>query len=217
MLEHRKDGQWWVEPFVGGANLIDKVEGNRIGNNSNKYLIALLRKMQEPNFEAPIISKDIFEDMKKSPIDYPDWLLGFAGFQLSYGSKWFDSYCRDSMEKRNYADEAKRNVDKQSKKLTDILFINRNYAEINIPENSLIYCDPPYEKTTKNKAVDNFNHNEFWQWCRDKAKEGHTVFVSEYNAPDDFECVWQKEIVSSLTKNTGAKKGIEKLFMKSGG
>jgi hypothetical protein len=29
---------------------------------------------------------------------------------------------------------------------------------------------------------------------------------------DDFECVWQKEIVSSLTQNTGSKKAVEKLF-----
>jgi DNA adenine methylase len=59
---------------------------------------------------------------------------------------------------------------------------------------------------------DDFNHNEFWQWCRDRANEGHIVFVSEYNAPDDFECIWQKEIVSSLDKDTGSKKGMEKLF-----
>jgi DNA adenine methylase len=44
------------------------------------------------------------------------------------------------------------------------------------------------------------------------ASKGHIIFVSEYNAPDDFECVWQKEIVSSLAKNTGAKRGVEKLF-----
>ena len=31
MLAERKPDQWWVEPFVGGANMIDKVEGNRIG------------------------------------------------------------------------------------------------------------------------------------------------------------------------------------------
>ena len=33
----------WVEPFVGGANMIDKVEGPRIGNDSNPYLIASFR------------------------------------------------------------------------------------------------------------------------------------------------------------------------------
>ena len=71
-------------------------------------------------------------------------------------------------------------------------------------------CDPPYEGTTKYK--DDFNHTEFWDWCRDMASKGYIIFVSEYNAPKDFECVWQKEIVSSLTQNTGSKKAVEKLF-----
>ena len=26
MLEHRAPNQWWVEPFVGGGNMIDKVD-----------------------------------------------------------------------------------------------------------------------------------------------------------------------------------------------
>ena len=81
---------------------------------------------------------------------------------------------------------------------------------LKIPPNSLIYCDPPYQGTTNYKNA--FNHEEFWEWCRNKTKEGHTVFISEYNAPRDFMCLWEKEIVSSLTKNTGSKKGVEKLF-----
>ena len=40
------------------------------------------------------------------------------------------------------------------------------------------------------------------------------MFISEYDMPEDrFECVWSKEISSSLTKDTGSKKGIEKLFI----
>ena len=92
------------------------------------------------------------------------------------------------------------------------IFHNQYFAEI-IPlatENDIIYCDPPYEGTTKYK--DDFNHVVFWQWCRDMASKGHIIFVSEYNAPNDFECVWQKEIVSSLTQDTGSKKAVEKLF-----
>lgn len=41
------------------------------------------------------------------------------------------------------------------------------------------------------------------------------VFVSEYNAPADFECVWQKEAKSSLSANGkigGNKVSVEKLF-----
>ena len=41
--------------------------------------------------------------------------------------------------------------------------------------------------------------------------KGHEVFVSEYNAPGDFECVWSKELTNAMsTKKT--YKPIEKLF-----
>ena len=49
------------------------------------------------------------------------------------------------------------------------------------------------------------------------SKKGHKVFISEYNAPEDFECLWQMEVNSSLTKNTGSKKATEKLFTYRGG
>jgi len=38
MLKYRKPNQTWVEPFVGGANMIDKVDGKRIGADLNHYL-----------------------------------------------------------------------------------------------------------------------------------------------------------------------------------
>jgi DNA adenine methylase len=74
----------------------------------------------------------------------------------------------------------------------------------------IIYADPPYAKTTGYK--DKFDHEQFWKWCREKKAEGHAIFVSEYDAPADFICVWDKQVNSSLTKNTGAKKAVEKLF-----
>ena len=40
MLEKREN-RTWVEPFVGGANMIDKVQGKRIGADINPYLIYL--------------------------------------------------------------------------------------------------------------------------------------------------------------------------------
>ena len=47
------------------------------------------------------------------------------------------------------------------------------------------------------------------------SKARFTIFVSEYNAPDDFKCVWQKEAKSSLSANGkigGNKISVEKLF-----
>jgi formyltetrahydrofolate hydrolase len=68
---------------------------------------------------------------------------------------------------KSYCGQSKRNILKQLPKLKDVNFINGSYLDMVIPPNSLIYCDPPYEGTTAYK--DGFDHNVFWQWCRDKA------------------------------------------------
>ena len=135
---------------------------------------------------------------------------GYAGFAFSYSGKWLGGWCRDGRNQRDYVAESYRNALKQHPKLQGVELLNNSYDDLIIPPNSIIYCDPPYQGTTKYK--NSFDHSRFWQWCRQKAKEGHIVFVSEYNAPDDFECLWEREINSSLTKDTGSKKGIEKLF-----
>ena len=41
ILKNRRDDQWYVEPFVGGFNMIDKVPGLRLANDSHYYLIEL--------------------------------------------------------------------------------------------------------------------------------------------------------------------------------
>jgi DNA adenine methylase len=215
ILKDRKEGQWYVEPFVGGANMIDKVEENRIGADCNEYLIEALKLIRD---NITIIPKDNTEtnelEYKFAKNSNNKALKGYYGFALSYGGKWFGGWRRDKKGKRDYVAEAYRSATKQSELLQGVEFVHSEYNELDIPNNSIIYCDPPYANTTKYK--DSFNHDEFWEWCRVKSKEGHQVFISEYNAPDDFECVWQKEIVSSLTKNTGAKKGVEKLFIYKG-
>ena len=96
---------------------------------------------------------------------------------------------------------------------------NKNYWELEIPPNSVIYCDPPYEGTTKYVGRNGFNHTLFWDWCRDKSKQGHNVYISEYNAPKDFVCVWEMETKSQLSANgsTGGNKiSTERLFVYGG-
>ena len=39
------------------------------------------------------------------------------------------------------------------------------------------------------------------------------MFISEYNAPDDFVCIWSQELNVSVAKNGKHKKAIEKLFV----
>ena len=73
-------------------------------------------------------------------------------------------------------------------------------------------CDPPYQGTTGYKTGA-FDHDKFFDWCREQAKK-NVVFVSEYNAPDDFELVWQGEIKTnfSSTRKKATHNAVEKLF-----
>lgn len=211
MLAERKTEQWWVEPFVGGANMIDKVDGKRIGSDLNPYLIEALTSIKDHLTKLPKNNREFTESEYKALRSSEDYQYkGYAGFAFSYGGKWLGGWGRDRENKRDYVQESYKNALSQSPKLKGVELIESDYQNLEIPPNSLIYCDPPYKGATKYK--DDFNHVDFWQWCRDKVKDGHTVFVSEYNAPIDFECVWQKEISSSLTNNTGSKKAVEKLF-----
>jgi DNA adenine methylase len=210
MLKERGD-KTWVEPFVGGGNIIDKVQGERIGADVNGYSIEALIAIRDCVTDLPKTNKEFTEDDYTALRKNDDYKYkGYAGFAFSYAGKWLGGWRRDSKNKRDYVNEAYRNALNQSPLLQGVKLVNESYLKLQIPDNSLIYCDPPYEGTTKYE--NDFNHVVFWQWCRDMANEGHTVYVSEYNAPNDFKCVWQKEIASSLTKHTGSKKAVEKLF-----
>lgn len=213
ILKNRSFDQWYVEPFVGGANLIDKVDGNRKGSDVNEFLISTLKALQL-GWEPPLhLSELEYLQIKNNPTNYPSELVGFVGFACSYAAKWFGGYCRgfaSNGEPRNYIVEAYKNVVKQKSKLGGIVFENEPYHKVMIPDNSIIYCDPPYANTTSYR--DAFEHSDFWQWCRDKTCEGHSVFVSEYSAPSDFICIWSRQIASSLTADTGSKSSVEKLF-----
>lgn len=215
MLSYKTTEMTWVEPFVGGANMIDKVTGKRIGADINPYLIEALVDIRDSVAELPKTNQEFTEQDYKNLRSSDDYQhKGYAGFAFSYSGKWLGGWCRDKPQKRDYVNEAYKNALKQSPKLQGVEFICSSYDELTIPPNSLIYCDPPYANTTKYRT--DFDHAKFWEWCRTKTKAGHVVFISEYNAPDDFECVWQKSIVSSLTKDTGSKRGIEKLFKYTG-
>jgi len=221
ILKDRKEGQCYVEPFVGGANLIDKVDGWRIGADSNYWLIKALKLIQSGDLPADN-SEFTERDYKmcvshakgeRDIVGYCDGLIGYALIAFSFGAKWCGGWSRGKKSDgsdRDYVAEQFRANKKQSAGIKGVVFKNKSYESLEVPPRSVIYCDPPYAGTTKYK--DDFDHNSFFDWCRDKCKEGHQVFISEYNAPDDFVCVWQKEIQSGLNTNS-TKKGIEKLFV----
>jgi len=207
----------YVEPFVGGANLIDKVRATyKIGYDSNKYLIALLNYVAQGNPMPETITESEYLKVRDSKESYPDWYVGMVGFCAGYSGKFFGGYARSFDSKGNSRDmpaEALRNLKTQRHQLKGIDFYACDYK--NVPKTSAVfYCDPPYFSTTNYKGnVENFDHAQFWQWARNRAQEGNPVLISEYSAPADFTCIWQKKVNSSLSADTGAKQETEKLYL----
>lgn len=222
ILKDRLPEQTYVEPFAGGMNMIAEVDGKRIANDIHTELIemweALVCDDWIPN---AFIEREHYNRIRANKKDYEPWLVGWVGFNCSYSGKYFGGYAGKVKTKigteRNYQAEARKNIDKQKPKLKGVVFTNKKYTELEIPNNSIIYCDPPYRNTTKYNTE--FNHNLFWDWVREKSKQGNKVYVSEYTAPNDFVCVWEKEAKSSLSANGvigGSKISLERLFVYGG-
>jgi len=214
ILADRKEGQYFYDMMCGGGNICDKVDGNIIANDFNKYVVEALKLIKDNPENLPKNNSETSEEYYKiiRTCERDIGLKGYYGFALSYGGKWFGGWRRDKMGKRDYVAEAYRNAVKQSPNLQNIQFTNLSYDAVPLQPNSIIYLDPPYRDTTKYKTGA-FDYDKFYQWCIDKHNEGHQVFISEYYMPEQFKCVWSKEVNSSLTKDTGSKKNIEKLFI----
>lgn len=220
ILSGRTEGQWYVEPFVGGANVIDKVEGNRIGADFNPWVAQLWGCVSEGWSPPDLVTEETYESLRQNRSVAP--LTAYAGFALSFGGKFFGGYRRDVAGTKGCIENmhtqsrrAKQSLMKQAVSLRGVEFFHASYDGLEIPPNSIIYCDPPYAGTT-GYATGAFDHEKFWQWCRDKVREGHKVYVSEYTAPDDWVAVWEKKVNNTLTKDTGSKQGVEKLFVMRG-
>ena len=202
----------WVEPFVGGANMIDKVPSKyiRYGNDINSDLIFLFQSIQDGSYTPPDeLSEEEYKEARNQNVNPAH--RAFVGIGCSYSGKWFGGYARGNNSKgqpRNYCLESKNNL--LSQNIENVIFTSKDYQLMKIPYHSIIYCDPPYSGTTKYK--DDFDHSIFWKWCEEQTKKENLVFVSEYHAPNNWECIWEKKVNNTLVKETGSKQGVERLF-----
>ena len=185
--------QWYVEPFCGALGVAYRVNHNKmILGDISESLITMWKFLQDnPDFELPdIVTEKEYNEIKKirNPMV---WRTAYYGFGMSFGSKWFGGYARDE-KGANYIANFKRSANlKRSTSLKRSIsvgttFVCSDYRKLQIPNNSVIYCDPPYCNRTKAHNFDTFNTDKFWQWCRDMTKLNHIVLVTGFVVPDDF-------------------------------
>lgn len=222
-IDNNNITKYW-EPFVGGANVIDKISCNqKVGSDKNKYLIALLCHVRDGKELYESVSKELYDKARNAykcgdTSEFEDWQIGNIGFLASYNGRWFDGgYAKAGYEKtkngerfRDYYRESKDNLLKQAPQLKDCRFGSLDYVNYR-PKECLVYCDPPYQGTKQYANATAFDYNLFWTTMREWSKD-NIVIISEENAPDDFECIWEQAVSRSI-KATGKSKSVEKLFI----
>lgn len=211
----------YIEPFVGGANVIDKIKcDNKIGSDTNKYLIALLNKLKnEPDCFPSEISKEHYADVKndyqQNGTKYEDYYKGLIGFCGAFRGKFFDScacfdYVSEGKTRNNYK-ESLNNILKQRKNILDVEFSVKDYISYKPDkyENCVFYCDIPY-KGTYNYNVE-FDYEQFYEWVKQMSKNNY-VFVSEYEMPEDFTLVYEQAKKMCLQAQSKRFVVTEKLY-----
>lgn len=88
---------------------------------------------------------------------------------------------------------------------------HKSYEKLDIPDGSVVYCDPPYFNTV-NSYGNSLIYSEFLDWCFEQSKRNY-VFISEYDLSDHrFICIGEKKKrVNSSAISTSIK--MEKLFV----
>lgn len=206
---------WYIEPFMGGGNMLSNVPVRyKWGNDTAEYAVALLEAVSK-GWEPPsVLTQDEYYDIKESPDKYDPALVGFAAYCCSYGGKFWGGYARNKPEEGGDSTipaQQVRNLIKQRPGLTGTKFTCMSYLDLDIPDNSTVYCDPPYASTTGYGG--DFDHVVFWEWATDLSRRCR-VFVSEYSAPDEWKCIWEKTVSKYVTKKDDKyDKATEKLFI----
>ena len=216
ILFGREEGQYYIEPFCGGCNSLCLVDGNRIGNDKNEYLIEMWKALTSGSSFPITITRELYSEVRNSynkrDNKYSKAEKGWIGFMGSFNGRFFDGgYSGHLVGNRNYISEQIKNTLKQIDKLKDVIWQSGEYYNIIIPDNSIIYCDPPYKNTKQYSTSRNFDYDRFYKWCIDMKSKGHKVFISEYKMPEPFACIWQREVINSLNQKI-TKRPIEKLF-----
>lgn len=222
-----KKDDTFVDLFGGGMNVVCEVDTiNKVAVDYNKYIIALWQEIQTNGMSniPSQVSEEMYNDVKRAYINgdkrYEDYIIGYVGACCSFGGSWFNGYARfNSKKNEDHIKEAYNGLATQVinfKHLDKVKFVYDSYDQIHLDEKMIVYCDPPYASTKKYET--DFDNAKFWEWARKTSKKVKKLFISEYEAPDDFKCVWQMKKKDGLGTYKGKrqKTKIEKLFVYNG-
>lgn len=75
-----------------------------------------------------------------------------------------------------------------------------DYRDVYVPDDSVLYLDPPYKGTRDYEEQGDFDYEAFYNWCE---KQKVPVFISSYDMPADrFRCIEEYSHRSTFAANS---------------
>ena len=164
-------GHFQQQSFKGGANRI-----SQIGNNREAYKRPSELQHQECRSRVCGIQKKKIDRANSETENEPTAL-----HRLQYR-------------------ERQLSLPRNSGAFSNITSSVLDYSKVEIPKDSVIYCDIPYEGTEGYLEEDSggFDYERFYDWCEHQTQP---VFISSYQMPDDrFDCIEEFSHRSTLAQ-----------------
>lgn len=208
-VQQAAGGLAYVEPFVGGANVVARLSGPREASDLHPGLIAMFQALQGGWVPPSVVTRELYDLAKTGLLLDP--VTAFIGFACSFSGKYFGGFAQNDKGKAgdNFASQGRNSLLRKLDGLRDVAFTCADYRTL-APVGKVVYCDPPYRGRV-GYSVGAFDTGEFWDvvrvWSRD-----NIVLVSEYEAPPDFVCVWSATTLTDMRTSEGREVRVEKLF-----
>ena len=186
---------------------------NSFGNNRKSYLYSKELSDLKYNLAKQIIDiDDVFSGYKKTTTYQR--AVNLYEEKLGFFDKEEKGRVPQQLQQLQRLQQLERLQQLQELQRLDLLEVNnKDYRDYSDVSNSIIYLDPPYEKSSNTYEGGSFDSKAFYDWAFKMAKN-NTVLISSYEISDPrFEVVYEFKTARSTFQNGKPGKRYEKLFM----
>lgn len=164
---------------------------------TQNVIVKTLKRLTDDNYAHPIIqSNPLYQKIRHSSLERLHSLESLESLQRLERLQSLQSL--QSLESLERLQSLERIQSLES--LQSLIVTSQSYAEIDIPEDAVVYCDPPYHESDKKlyEGTARFDHGAFYDWCV-RVSKTNPIFISEYSIEDDrFEIVAEKQKMTSM-------------------
>jgi len=202
----------YCEPFCGGCGVLSHMTSIPniafFGGDANESVISMWKSLVEgwvPDIST--VTRERYIELKGNGEVSAE--KGFVGHVVSYGGLYFKTFTESLIPR---LPSAQKSVINTSRMLSNVNFQPGDYTQFSYLKNSVIFCDPPYEKNNRyfdeHNRLRKFDSVRFWKWC-DQMSLNNIIVVNEMSNIID-KSKWTKiSLPSRLVRYKNVLKEIE--------